>query len=102
MWIQLINNKYGETVLNLKKLADEKEFLLDITVGVVQVSLMEEIGVIRTSINLINELDKMRKAYEELLKIKWAYDRLIMMLMCLIILLINLPKKFLMEKINNV
>lgn len=36
---------------------------------------MEEIGVIHTAVHLINELDKMKKAYEELLEIKWAYDR---------------------------
>ena len=75
MWIKLLSRKQKEVISNLEHLIDEKEILLDITVGLARENLMKEIGVIHDSLNFIRHLENMNHAYEELLEIKWAYDR---------------------------
>ncbi len=73
MKIQSVDEKRDKIVSELGKLADEKEILLDITAGLARRHLMEEIGVIRTSLDLIRQLDMTRLAYEEMLAAEWAH-----------------------------
>lgn len=75
MWIQLINGKLEETLEQLKQSADEKEASLEIMVGETRNHLMKDIVLFRKSYRLLQELYKMKEAYEELLEIRWNYTR---------------------------
>lgn len=74
MWIKSIYGKSDEFISKINKLINEKEFLLEITVGPIREQLMQEIVLLRDTSELLRELSIMSKSYEDLLEIKWRYD----------------------------
>ncbi len=69
-----MHGEIDKIVPELNELANEKESLLDISVGPIRNQLMHEIVLMRKSSKLLNELNTVKRAYEELLQIKWDYD----------------------------
>lgn len=74
MWVKLMNGEIEDILQQLDSMADEKEASLESTAAGAGLQVMKDITLLRKSYGFLKELDKMRKAYEELLEIKWNHD----------------------------